>query len=153
MIIIEDTRNQIGKHKRINDDFNMLGIPVLRSKLFVGDYSKVDNMSVCVDTKQNWIELAGNICGKQHERFRNECLRAQEAQIKLVVLIEDETPLALWQSPKKRNGKPICNVSNTVLLKAMKTMSDKYGVEFVNCNKSKTAETILQLLGGQDGKK
>lgn len=151
MIIVEDTRNQIGKHKQINDDLNALGHAVLRNKLFVGDYSRLDNMTICIDTKQDWVELAGNICGKQHERFRNECLRAQSAGIKLIILVEDETPIENWESPKKRNGKPICQVSNFVLSKAMNTMATKYGVEFINCNKKDTAKIIIDKLGGENG--
>lgn len=148
MILVEDTRNQIGKHKTLNDEFNKLGIAVVRSKLFVGDYSRLDDMTTCIDTKKDWVELAGNICEKQHERFRNECLRAVNAQIRLVVLVEEETPIQHWQSPKKRNGRLISQVSNIVLSKAMKTMTEKYGVEFINCDKTKTAETILKILGG-----
>ena len=93
MIIIEDTRNQIGKHDRLNADLIKLGYKVIRSKLYVGDYAKIDDMSICVDTKRNWEELAGNICGPQHVRFRNECTKAQENGIQLVVLIEDGVPI------------------------------------------------------------
>ncbi len=86
MILFEDTRNQIGKHKRLNADLEKLGHTVERTKLYVGDYADASNMKVYVDTKKDWVELAGNICGKQHERFRNECLRAQNMGYKLVFL-------------------------------------------------------------------
>ena len=151
MIIVEDTRNQVGKHKEINNMLNLLGYTVVRNKLFVGDYSRLDNMTVCVDTKQDWVELAGNICGKQHERFRNECLRAQNAGIKLIILVEEDLSIEAWKSPRKRNGALISQVSNTVLQKAMLTMTAKYGVEFMHCNKRDTATKIIQILGGQNG--
>ena len=147
MILIEDTRNQVGKHKTLNDELNKLGVNVIRSKLYVGDYSRMDDMTICIDTKKDWVEVAGNICGKQHERFRAECMRAKDAQIKLIILVEERTPIEDWKSPIKRNGKAICQVSGNVLGKAMKTMTDKYGVEFLNCEKGKTATTILKLLG------
>ncbi len=150
MKIFEDTRNQIDKHKRLNDDLKELGHEIIRTKLYVGDYAQVTDMSTCVDTKKDWVELAGNICGKQHERFRDECIRAKEAQIRLIVLVEEETSIEEWKSPRKRNGEPICKVANDVLKKAMKTMSEKYGVEFMNCNKNDTATKITKILGGEN---
>lgn len=146
IIIVEDTRNQIGKHKALNDEFNKLGVPVIRSKLYVGDYSRLDDQTVCIDTKKDWIELAGNICGKQHERFRNECMRARDADISLIVLVEEETPILEWKAPIKRNGQAISRVSPAMLSKAMSTMSDKYGVRFIHCAKSESAALILKML-------
>ena len=152
MILIEDTRNQIGKHKTLNDQLNSLGVAVVRSKLYVGEYARIDNLTTCVDTKKDWVEVAGNICGKQHDRFRAECMRAKDAGIRLVILVEEETPIEQWKSPRRRNGRLISHASNIVLGKAMKTMTEKYGVEFKNCNKKDTAKTIIELLGGNDGK-
>lgn len=146
MVLIEDTRNQIGKHDRLNDDLVKLGHKVVRSKLFVGDYSKIDNMSICIDTKRNWEELAGNICGPQHIRFRAECIRAQENGIQLVVLIEESVPIHEWKARTKKNGQPVCRVSAEVLAKAMVTMSERYGVVFCNCSKAQTAELMIKIL-------
>lgn len=153
MILIEDTRNQIGKHKTLNDKLNQLGVTVVRSKLYVGDYARVDDLTTCIDTKKDWLEVANNICGKQHNRFRAECVRAKEAQIRLIILVEEEIPIEQWKSPVRRNGELISHTSNIVLAKAMKTMTEKYGVKFLNCKRADTAKTILNLLGGQNGKK
>lgn len=142
MIIVEDTRNQIGKHKLLNDEFNKMGYAVLRSKLFVGDYARLDNQTVCVDTKKDWAELGANICGRQHERFRNECLRAKMAEIKLIVLVEEEIPVEQWLGVKRANKR----VEGVTLAKAMKTMSEKYGVKFLHCKKSETAKKIVKIL-------
>lgn len=149
MQIVEDTRNQKGKHSKLNQQLLDKGVCVIRSKLYVGDYTRLDNMSVCIDTKKDWVELAGNICGAQHTRFRNECIRAQNAGIRLIILVEEETPILEWISPKKRNGENISNVDPKTLAKAMATMTEKYGVEFRNCDKSKTAEMIIKILGGK----
>lgn len=103
MIIVEDTRNQTGKHKAKSEYFAKQGIQVVRSKLYVGDYTRLDNQTLCIDTKKDILEIAANVCGKQHERFRAECIRAKECGIKLVVLIE-EMPLdglQGWCSPRK----------------------------------------------------
>lgn len=153
MILIEDTRNQIGKHRTLNTELNKLGVAVVRSKLYVGDYSRMDDMTTCIDTKKDWVEVAGNICGKQHDRFRAECMRARDAQIRLIILVEEEIPIEDWKSPRKRNGGLISHTSNIVLAKAMHTMTEKYGVEFLHCGKDKTAQMILKLLGGENGKK
>ena len=68
-----------------------MGHQVIRSKLFVGDYAKLKDQSICIDTKKDILEVAGNICGKQHDRFRAECVRAMCSEIKLIILIEEET--------------------------------------------------------------
>ena len=148
MIIIEDTRNQIGKHKLLNAELERLGIKVIRSKLYVGDYSRLDNQTVCVDTKKDGLEIANNLI-KQHERFRNECLRAINGGIKLIILVEEEMPANEWKSPVRRNGNVISQVKGEVLQKIVNTMQEKYGVEFIYCDKKQTAERLLEILGGK----
>lgn len=146
MIIIEDSRNQKDKHKNINEWFEKNGIQVVRTKLFIGDYARIDNLTICIDTKKDVLEIAGNICGSQHERFRNECLRAQQCGIKLIILIEELYDLDIWVSPKNKKGKALSKVNGKTLKKAMNTMSQKYGVEFIFCDKNQTAEKIYKIL-------
>ncbi|MEG2274176.1 MAG: hypothetical protein RSC44_02485, partial [Clostridia bacterium] len=83
MIIQCDTRQQDSKHILKEQYFASVGIKCVRSKLFVGDYTRLDNQTICVDSKQDLVEVAGNICGKQHERFRAECIKAKENGIQL----------------------------------------------------------------------
>lgn len=147
MIIAEDTRNQIGKHKYKNDWFKKHNIEVVRTKLYCGDYSLLTNQSICIDTKQDWVEVASNICGKQHERFRNECIRAKMGSIRLVILVEDKLPLKEWKSPTNRKGKPYTLVKSETLQKCIKTMSEKYGVEFVWVVKEEAPKKICEILG------
>ena len=146
MIIIEDTRNKPDKHERLNAQLEILGHQVVRSKLYVGDYSTTKNQSICIDTKEDILELAGNICGKQHARFREECIRAQEGQIRLIILIEEETPVYKWVSPKNKARRSLTQVKGETLYKAMQTMSQKYGVEFRQCSKNETAQIIASIL-------
>lgn len=148
MIIIEDTRNQLGKHEKLNIDLEALGAKVVRSKLYVGDYALLNNQSICVDTKKDWLEVVGNICGKQHARFRAECIRAKEAQILLIILVEEETPIEQWKSPLNRLKQPLTKITCNILGKAIQTMSEKYGVKFINCDKTQTAKMIFELLKG-----
>ena len=147
MILVEDTRNQVGKHKQLNSDLESKGVKVIRSKLYVGDYARLDKQNIAIDTKKDWVEVAGNICGKQHERFRNECLRAKSVGIRLIILVEEQICVEQWKSPLNRQKKAYTQVKGETLAKAMRTMTEKYGVEFMNCSKERTAEVILNLLG------
>lgn len=141
-IIIEDTRNQIKKHEVKHRCWDKIGQKYIRSKLFVGDYSRLDNQTVCIDTKKDLLEVANNICGKSHERFRNELIRAKENGIKLIVLIEsDITRESAW-SWKSR----YTQVTGATLMKAMMSMEARYGVEFVFCTKANAPKKIIELL-------
>ncbi len=55
----------------------------LKKMDFVGTYS------VCVDTKKDIDELVNDIIGPQHERFRDECIFAQNNGVKLYILVEN----------------------------------------------------------------
>ena len=174
MIILEDTRNQPGKHDKKNQYFSEHGIEVRRTKLYVGDYTLPTDQSVCVDTKKDIQELIGDICGKSHVRFREECIRAQESKIKLIILVENtdgvkETrDLFRWVNPRRKiyinsdevigywkNGNPrykrIQKYPNATkgesLAKACMTMQLKYGVEFLFCRPEDAGAKILELLG------
>ena len=173
MILLEDTRNQPGKHNLKNKYFMEHDIEVRRTKLYVGDYTLPADQSVCVDTKKDIQELIGDICGKSHERFRNECLRAQEANVKLIILVENEPGyvdhkntiynkvvrtvddlyswinprLFIWKSGKQKYPGA---TRGQVLAKCCKTMNEKYGVEFRFCTPEESARKILSILSKED---
>ena len=169
MIILEDTRNQVGKHDLKGEYFLKNGIEIRRTKLYVGDYTLPTNQSVCVDTKKDIQELIGDICGKQHERFRNELIRAQESGIKLIILVEDDggycdykktiynkpvtcvDDLFRWANPRlfiwyKGKQKYPGATKGSVLAKACKTMMVKYDVDFQFCRKVEAGQKIIELL-------
>ena len=149
MVIVEDTRQQAEKHKIKNEYFENHGIKVIRSKLPVGDYARIDNMSVVIDTKKDIQEIIQNVT-KDHKRFAAECELAQEAGIKLIILIENEDKVEkkedlfkwynwrLKTSPKATNGK--------TLYKILKTMEEKYKVTFEFCSVEKSPEIIEKIL-------
>lgn len=171
MIILEDTRQQAEKHKLKHLWFERNGIEVRRTKLYVGDYTLPTNQSVCVDSKFSISELMSDVCGKQHERFRNELLRSQESGIQLYVLVENEeieirrsrgitSPyidkldnlskyvnprLFIYQGGKQKYPKATRGVT---LMKACKTLETKYGVKFVFCRPQDAGAKIVELLGG-----
>lgn len=141
-IIVEDTRNQIKKHELKHYYWDEIGQKYIRSKLYVGDYSRLDNQTVCIDTKKDLLEIANNICGKSHERFRNELIRAQETNIKLIVLIESTwTRETAWGWTSRYT-----KVQGSTLMKAMISMEKKYGVEFIFCTKQEAPKKIIELL-------
>lgn len=154
MIICEDTRQQTGKHDLKHEYFAAHGIQVVRSKLYVGDYSLLTDQRVCIDTKMGLGELVSD-CGSQHARFRDELIRAQAAGIRLVILTEDPKIRTLrqvfdWQNPqlvmhpKAMTGKRLYEI--------VRTMQLRYGAEFLFCHPNSTGRIIVELLGGNDGK-
>jgi ribosome-associated protein len=152
MIIVIDTRQQAAKHLQKELYFKSINVSTIRSKLIVGDYMRLDNGTVCIDTKKDILEIAGNICGKQHERFRNECLLAQKCGIKLIVLIEElplNGDLSNWTSPKNKKGESLSRVNGATLKKCMATMTEKYGVIFEFATKTGCPKRIIEILGGQ----
>ena len=153
MILLEDTRNQPGKHKNIEAYCRQQGIEIVRTKLLVGDYmlTGAGSGGISVDTKQDVAEIAGNIF-QSHERFRRECETAHKCEIQLIVLIEEALPggrLDQWQSPLGRDGKPKHRFDPKILRKAMLTMQDRYGVKFRFCDGRSTGKVLLEYLKGE----
>jgi len=115
MKLIEDSRNQIGKHKIKNAYWQSQGIEVVRHPLPTGDYILVTpsvqdvldrkakrgispksmdflgTYTITVDVKNSIQELTMNVCGKSHARFRDEAILAQNNGIKLYILVENES--------------------------------------------------------------
>lgn len=155
MTLFEDTRNQEGKHKNIGTYCKRNGITLERRCLLVGDYM-LPGGRVSIDTKQDMMELCKDIMSGDHRRFRDECIRAQEAGIQLVILVEEEMPygkvdywqVPIWKSSGKyhKYGDPMTRVEPKALKKAMRTMVERYGVMFEFCSKANTPRRIIDIL-------
>lgn len=155
MIIIEDTRNQPGKHKNINAYMKKCGHKVIRSKMLVGDYQLANDGSIAIDTKSGVLELIADIY-HQHERFRRECELAKDAGIQLIILTEEVLPdgrLDKWKPPVwksttryHRAGEPMTKADPARLRKAMYTIQERYGVKFRFCDGHSTGKRIIELL-------
>ena len=168
MIILEDTRQATGKHDLKHKYFEENGIEIRRTKLYVGDYTLPTNQSVCIDTKKDIQELIGDICGKQHERFRSELIRAQEAGIQLIIIVENRgarisgtnfvnptirhlDDLEIWTNPRlcifKGNKQlyPTATKGKT-LMKACMTLEKRYGVVFRFCTPEESGAEIVRFL-------
>jgi uncharacterized protein YukE len=95
-LIYEDSLNKIDKHVIKHEYWAAHGIDVVRTRfdgkhgvpVDFGDYYAEGSNRV-VDTKRSIDEIAQNINGKSHDRFKRECQRAQAAGYRLVVLIEN----------------------------------------------------------------
>ena len=171
--IYVDTRQQAGKHEMKHSWLEGHGCVLVPRKLDVGDYMMEGVEDVSVDTKRSVDEIAMNIGGKNHKRFREECKRAQEQGIHLVVLVENINeyeeirdlirwtnthckmcrfryergckPHAKGKCMKHKTNKPI---QGPRLAKAMSTMQERYGVEFQFCHPRECGQRILDILGG-----
>lgn len=142
MVLLEDTRNKPGEHGNISDYCERNGIVLRRSKLYVGDYQIANSGGIVVDSKKSVLEIAGNVF-QEHRRFRDECIRAQESGIRLVILIEETLPggrLDRWVPPMAVRFDP------GTLRKAMYTMQDKYGVAFRFCAPEDTGRVLIEYL-------
>ena len=155
MVILEDTRQQVGKHDLKHDYFTSEGIEVVRTKLPFGDYA-LWGASTAVDTKANVEEIAQNIGGREHARFREECKLAKRCGGQLIILVENEhgyrnvEDVTAWVNPNIR--KTARSIEGPRLAKAMNTMSERYGVRFEFCAPEEAGRRILQLLEANDGK-
>ena len=169
MILLEDTRNPVSKHRNIHEWAAREGVTIKRTKLMVGDYTLPTDQSVCIDTKAGLQEVYSNVV-QQHARFRAECELAKEAGIRLVVLVEEPgiyflEDVAKWRNPRRERwfkvnaahkaGKltklripPTPPQSSSGLMLSMGTMADRYGVEWRFCSPSETGAQIWRLLGG-----
>ena len=158
MVLIEDTRNQVGQHRNVEAYCKRMGITLVRQCLDVGDYM-LPGGTISVDTKQDILELSHNVMSSDHRRFKAECLRALDAGIVLVVLVEEVPPfgrLDMWEVPRFRTsgkfhryGDPVTMVSPSTLRKACITMQEKYGVRFRFCSRRQSPARIIKYLKGE----
>ena len=148
MVIIEDTRQQSGKHDIKHNWFVTHGISLVRCKLPWGDYAIAPKVSI--DTKRDMDEIAGNICGREHKRFINECKAARDAGCKLFILVEndlgitDVSQVHLWENPRSIYSYGC--VQGARLQKAMITIQERYDVTFLFCSPEESAQKITELL-------
>lgn len=194
-MIIEDTGQQEGKHELKHRYWESIEHPYYRYPLPVGDYvlenwkiqdvisrkakrnipiKKMDFLgtyNICVDSKKDIQELCMDICGPDHDRFRDEVILAANNGIKLVVLVENTgglikytkdiynpyigklEDLHLWKNERlfildknTHRQKYPRSVRGATLMKACMTMRSKYGVEFEFTTPERSGERILEIL-------
>jgi len=94
-----------------------------------------------------------------HRRFRQECIRAQEKGIQLIVLVEEIPPFGevdLWEVPRWQSsnewhnyGDPMTLVDPAAFGRALTTMTQRYGVKFRYCHKKQTPAKVIKYLRGE----
>lgn len=148
-VIVRDTRDKASKHKNVDEYLVAQGHQVVRSKLYVGDVTLLNNQSVCIDLKRNLAEVVLNVC-QQHDRFVREINRANDAGIKLLFLIEHGGSIKTlddvreWVNPRLKES-PLA-VSGERLYRIMYTMQQRYGIEWHFCDKRCTGKKVIELL-------
>ena len=160
-----DSREKSRAIRKIIKIFDEQGIKHFSSKLMVGDYMSLDNPRLIIDRKQNLQKLCGNVC-QQHERFKRELLKAMQAGVQLVILVEHGAEIKsledvyFWKNPRKHevrwkvvNGKREKYVASAKavdgeqLYKSLCTIQDRYHVRFEFCEKKDTGKKIIEILG------
>lgn len=150
MRIIEDSRQQKGKHEVKHTAWIERGDQLFRCALPCGDY--VLPPPVAVDTKAGMAEIAGNIGGstEEHDRFRRELLKARDMGTHLYILIENDEQIrslmdvTRWVNPRLIDSPKA--ITGMRLAKAMRTMEIRYGCNFVFCAPEESAMLICRIL-------
>lgn len=162
-IYIADTRNQVDNF--ITTYLKRKGHTVIRSKMAYGDIALFNDQTRAIDIKQSkgLLELASNLCSKQHERIRREIDLCAKCGGELIFLVCPDEPyikciddVAKWKSPcyksGAKRGQPYTRITGTTLMKTMRTMesTDKYGckVSFVFTSREKAGAKVIELLEG-----
>lgn len=163
LIIMEDTRQQPGKHKNIHDWCEANGVKLRRTKLFCGDYTLPADQKICIDTKYGLQEVYSDLIGREHDRFIREIEAARECSITLVMLVEEKGILTLedvreWRNPRRgqyfrapqhlRPSRP--PVPSWQLMKAMETTAERHGCIWKFCSKADTGRRIVDILTGKE---
>lgn len=167
MIFMHDTRDKPGKHENVERWLETQGHKIVRSKMYVGDITLLHDQSICVDLKQGLPEVESNLI-HQHSRFRNECKKAMDSGIRLIVLVEESgidevESVAGWVNPRRARWERIDRAHSEgkmlniqipakppaggeTICRQMKTMNEKYGVEWAFCAKESTGRKVCELL-------
>lgn len=146
--IICDTRQNKKIWKDTHDFFIRCGHKTMSSKLPVGDYAKLNDLSIIVDTKRGFSEVCKNFCSQDRDRLKREILMAKEHEIELIFLIVHETATSIEDAKhwKNKRGK----VTGETLFKTLDTFVKRYGVQFEFCREIDAGKKIKELLGVKD---
>ena len=130
----------------------------------------VADIKLSVDSKKDLLEVSGNICGKTHARFRDEAILAQKMGARFIILVEEPNihevnDVINWKNPRRERYDKIKYMhsigkwkttklskypppTGQRLAKAMNTMSERYGIEWLFCSRENAGEKIIELLTG-----
>ena len=150
--LIIDSREKPKAIKNIIKTFDEAGIQYETSKLLFGDYMDYSRPNLVIDRKQNIAELAKN-CTVEAQRFKNELERAQRANSRLVILVEqnrykdrDEwvkveqiSDLIMWSNPHT-------SIRGEKVFRVLSSWVAKYDLQVEFCDKRVTGKRIIEIL-------
>ena len=150
-IILTDTRQK--NDKFITKEFDKQGIIHIRTGLPSADYMAVRynngfimDYSVLIDTKKDLLELCGNLCHtSEHERVKREISKAKKLGCKEFIFLIAEDKIKSVEDIKCWKSK-YTKIKGNILLKIMTTMSKRYGVKFIICQKKQMGKKIIEIL-------
>lgn len=152
--LLIDSREKPKAIERTLQYFRDHGVEYEVTKLLFGDYMDYNQPQIVIDRKQNIAELAKN-CTSEHERFRRELERAQKANSRLVVLVEQNrykdrgewvqvdsiVDLIKWSSPHTM-------VKGEKVYRVLLSWCAKYPLTVEFCDKRSTGRKILEIIYG-----
>ena len=152
MVLQIDSRET--NNSKIKEYFDSIGQEYFVSKLPCGDYANPQNMKIVIELKHSHNdgigELAINLCRSvNHQRFVNEINLSKKIGVEhfiILVASKDITSLDEVHLWKNKYGK----VKSFVLEKIMKSLKEKYNVEFVFCKPDECGKKIIELLGAKE---
>lgn len=138
-------RIPFGDYIRINDAIqhliNMSGADAIHKR------DLLDLIDLSIDTKKSLVEVCGNVCSKQHERFKEELKKADGRMILLIEEPEIETLEDVWWWDNPRLKVNPRATKGTALYKSLCTIRDEYRVDIRFCNRKDTGKEIIKILG------
>jgi hypothetical protein len=152
--IIVDSREKPKAISSILDYFEHTGIKYEVSKMLFGDYMDYNHPDIVIDRKQNIAELARN-CTVEHERFKREMERAQNAGATLYILVEQSTYIDRGEHITVKNIEDLLRwsgkhtiVTGEKVYRVLRSWMAKYPIEVRFCQKQHTGYHILKILYG-----
>jgi len=135
MKIVIDTREQLPlkfNHPYITE--------IINTKLIIGDYSCILENGVIIPyyfERKSMSDLFGTM-GKGYKRFKKEMIRAQENNIKLILIIEGSLLKVL-------KGSPHSTIEGIIIVKKLFTLWIRYGLISIFCkDREEMSEFIIQ---------
>ena len=119
--------------------------PYERETLTAGDYTAKTLLPdgtwfyvpVTIERKMSLSEIAGNFC-RERERFRAEFNRARDAEIRLIILIEQSS----WESAY--SGAYRSQMRPQSLIASLLTWMARYKCPILMCNRSDTGGKLIR---------
>ena len=147
MTICVDTREQ--PTQRAETRYKQFGVPYIRKKLDVGDYSAIFDLpdgsqlsladKAVVERKQNLTEVCMCYC-RERSRFTREFERAKKANIRVYLLVED----ARWD--KVYSGKYRSQMSPKSLVASLLAWMARYDCKLIMCDETISGKLIHDIL-------